>query len=103
MVPTVELGAVSGVPCGACPSEAELWAARLVNSKGSDLLQPLQGRDGIYHLVQDQVTVDRILGEELPPDEYYCKLTEVLRRKFPLADPTLDLPRSFRTAPPGST
>jgi hypothetical protein len=39
--------------------------------------------------VQDQVTVDRILGEELPPDEYYCELAEVLRRKFPLADPTL--------------
>jgi hypothetical protein len=69
--------------------EAELWAARLVNFKGSDLLQPLQGRDGIYHLVQDQVTVGGILSEQLPPDEYYCELSEVLRRKFPLADPTL--------------
>ena len=94
VVATVEFGAVSGVPPGACPSEAELWAARLVNFKGSDLLQPLHGRDGFYHLVQDQVTVDGILSEELPPDEYYCELSEVLRRKFPLADPTLiDRPR----------
>jgi hypothetical protein len=85
----VEFGAVSGVPPGACPSESELWAARLVNFKGSDLLQPLHGRDGFYHLVQDQATVDGILSEELPPDEYYCELSEVLRRKFPLADPTL--------------
>ena len=69
MAATVEPGAVSGVPRGACPSEAELWAARLVNFKGSDLLQPLGGRDGIYHFVQDQVTVDGILSEELPPDE----------------------------------
>jgi hypothetical protein len=39
------------------------------------LLQPLSGRDGVYHLVQDQETVDKILGEELPPDEYYCELS----------------------------
>ena len=57
------------VACEALPSEDELWAARLVNSSGSDLLQPLSGRDGVYHLVQDQEAVDRILREELPPDE----------------------------------
>ena len=50
----------------AFPSEAELWAARLVNAGGSDLLQPLVSRDGVYHLVQDQETVDKILSEELP-------------------------------------
>ena len=33
--------------------------------------------------------MEKIFAEELPPDEYYNQLGEVLRRKFPSADPKL--------------
>ena len=65
-----------------------LWCSRLLRP-ASDALQPLHNRDGLYHLVQDRPGLERILAEELPPEEYYDELARILRAKFPRADPKL--------------
>ena len=47
------------------------------------------GADELYHLVQDDELIGRIHSEELPPDEYYDKLGDALKAKFPGATPSL--------------
>ena len=46
-------------------------------------------QDSLYHLVQDEKTVESILCDEVPPDEYYEQLGPVLQKKWPRADEQL--------------
>ena len=70
--------------CGKCE---ELPSA----SQDRDLIFPMrEGEwDHINHLVQDDKVISHILEEELPPDEYYEELREVLSKRYPEADPLL--------------
>ena len=86
-------GVVSGPPLEtehAAPAlEQELWAERVATMDEDPVSVPLERPEGIYHLVQDRPVIDKIMGEELPPDEYYEALGRWMAREFPKADPAL--------------
>ena len=59
-------------------------------SAGEDpVATPVVRSEVVFHLVQDRDVIDEVFAAELPPEEYYDDLKEVLRRKFPGADPAL--------------
>ena len=86
-------GVVSGpplVPENVAPAlEQELWAERVATMKEDPVAAPLERAEGIYHLVQDRPVIEKILEEELPPDEYYEALSLWMAEEFPKADPAL--------------
>ena len=51
--------------------EQELWAERVSTLTDDPVQASLERAEGVYHLVQDRPVIEKILEEELPPDEYY--------------------------------
>jgi hypothetical protein len=86
-------GVVCGVPPGtegvSTVVEQELRAERVAMVKDHPVEAPLERAEGIYHLAQDRPVIEKILEEELPPDEYYEALSLWMAREFPKADPAL--------------
>ena len=67
--------------------EQELWAERVSTLTDDPVQASLERAEGLYHLVQHRPVIEKILEEELPPDEYYDELGRWLAMKFPKADP----------------
>ena len=68
--------------------DAELWSERFAR-ESSKFAEPVERGDAVFHLVQDREGLDKIQGEELPPDEYYDALRVALGKLYPKADPAL--------------
>ena len=85
-------GVVSGPSPSAAVSpedEQALWAERVATLTDDPIESTLERPEGVYHLVQDRPVIEKILEEELPPDEYYEALGRWLVANFLKADPSL--------------
>ena len=62
---------------------------RQCSAAQGDAMGTAKLEESLYHLVQDEKTVESIFCDELPPDEYCERLGPVLQKKWPKADKQL--------------